>query len=95
MAEIEDHIIRVNNKLQQLLKQYLLLQKENEKLKGTLKDLQQNREQEAEEVSRLQQQVSILKTSIGQMTEPDKKAFEKQINQYIKEVDKCIGLLSE
>ncbi len=95
MAEMEDHIIRVNNKLQQLLKQYLLLQKENEKLRGTLKDLQQNREQEAEEVSRLQQQVSILKTSIGQMTETDKKAFEKQINQYIKEVDKCIGLLSE
>ena len=95
MAEMEDHIIRVNNKLQQLLKQYLLLQKENEKLKGTLKDLQQNREQEAEEVSRLQQQVSILKTSIGQMTETDKKAFEKQINQYIKEVNKCICLLSE
>jgi len=29
------------------------------------------------------------------MTEADKKAFEKQINQYIKEIDKCIGLLSE
>ena len=95
MAVIDDNIIRVSNKLQQLLKQYLLLQKENEKLKDVLKDLQHNREQETEELSRLQQQVSILKTSIGQMTEPDKKAFEKQINQYIKEIDKCIGLLSE
>ena len=95
MAETEDHIIRVNNKLQQLLKQYLFLQKENEKLKETLKALQENREKEAEEVNRLQQQVSILKTSIGQMTEDDKKVFEKQINQYIKEIDKCIGLLSE
>lgn len=95
MAEMEDHIKRVNNKLQQLLKHYQLLKKENEKLKETLKDLQLTREQEVEQISLLQQQVSILKTSIGQMTEPDKKAFEKQINQYIKEIDKCIGLLSE
>ena len=95
MPETEDHIIRVSSKLQQLLKQHLFLQKENEKLKETLKALQENREKNEEEVTRLQQQVSILKTSIGQMTEPDKKAFEKQINQYIKEIDKCIGLLSE
>ena len=95
MSEIEDHIKRVSNKLQQLLKQYQLLQKENEKLKDTLKELQQTKQQEAEQIYRLQQQVSILKTSIGQMTEIDKKVFEKQINQYIKEIDKCIGLLSE
>ncbi|MBC7511823.1 MAG: hypothetical protein H7320_24250 [Ferruginibacter sp.] len=95
MAVINEHIIRVNNKLQQLLKQYLLLQRENEKLKELLKDLQTNRELEVEELSRLHQQVGILKTSVGQMTDPDKKAFEKQINQYIKEIDKCIGLLSE
>jgi regulator of replication initiation timing len=95
MAEMEDHIKRVNSKLQQLLKQYQFLQKENEKLKETLKDLQLAKQQEAEQINQLQQQVSILKTSIGQMTEPDKKVFEKQINQYIKEIDKCIGLLSE
>jgi len=95
MSEIEDHIKRVSNKLQQLLKQYLFLQKENEKLKESVKELQLAKEQESEQISRLQQQVSILKTSIGQMTETDKKIFEKQINQYIKEIDKCIGLLSE
>jgi hypothetical protein len=29
------------------------------------------------------------------MSEADKKAFEKNINQYIREIDKCIGILSE
>jgi len=29
------------------------------------------------------------------MTEADQKEFEKRINQYIKEIDKCIGLLSD
>ena len=95
MSEIEDHIKRVSNKLQQLLKQYLFLQKENERLKESVKELKIAKEQETEQIGRLQQQVSILKTSIGQMTESDKKIFEKQINQYIKEIDKCIGLLSE
>ena len=29
------------------------------------------------------------------MNADDKKYFEKSINQYIKEIDKCIGILSE
>ena len=95
MSELEEQFKRINAKLQQLLKQHLLLQKENEKLKDTLKIVQLSKDQDTEHINKLQQQVSILKTSIGQMTEADKKAFEKQINQYIKEIDKCIGLLSE
>ncbi len=95
MAEIEEHIKRVTNKLQQLLKQYHALQKENKKLKDALKEVQQTKEQEAEKINQLQLQVNILKTSVGQMTETDKKVFEKQINQYVKEIDKCISLLSE
>ena len=95
MAQLEDHIKRVNSKLQLILKQYLLLQKENEKLKEKLQELKLNNAKEAAETFRLQQQVSILKNSVGQMTEVEKKVFEKQITRYIKEIDKCIGLLSE
>jgi len=95
MAEMDDHIKRVNSKLQQLLRQYQSLQKENEKLTETVKSLRLAKENEIAETARLQQQVSILKSSIGQMAEPEKKVFEKQINQYIKEIDKCIHLLSE
>ena len=95
MSELEEQFKRINAKLQQLLKQHLLLQKENEKLNDTLKIVQLSKDQDTEQINKLQQQVSILKTSIGQMTEADKKAFEKQINQYVKEIDKCIRLLSE
>ena len=95
MAQLDEHIKRVNSKLQQILKQYLLLQKENEKLKEKLQELKLINTKETEETLRLQQQVSILKSSAGQMTEVEKKVFEKQITRYIKEIDKCIGLLSE
>jgi hypothetical protein len=46
-------------------------------------------------INQLEQQVGILKSAAGKMDEADKKLFEKHINQYIKEIDKCIGLLSE
>jgi chromosome segregation ATPase len=95
MAVLDNHIKRVNDKLQQLLKQYQQLQKENERLKNTVKKQEEESQAKMQQVEQLQMQVSILKTSAGQMNEADKKAFDKKINQYLKEIDKCITLLGE
>ena len=46
----------------------------------------------------LKQQVSILKVNSGEagrMNEADKKEFEKRINSYLREIDRCIALLGE
>jgi hypothetical protein len=40
-------------------------------------------------------QVDVLKVAAGNMNEKDKKGFDKQIGQYLKEIDKCIALLSD
>ena len=95
MTSIEENITRINTKLQQLLKQYAVLKKENEQLKASFINNKTQSEKDAEQIVQLQQQVALLKSAAGQMNEIDKKAFEKNINQYIKEIDKCIGLLSE
>ena len=95
MTPIEENITRINAKLQQLLKQYAVLKKENEQLKASFINNKTQSEKDAEQIIQLQQQVALLKSAAGQMNETDKKAFEKNINQYIKERDKCIGLLSE
>ncbi len=92
---MEEQLKRVTTKLQQLLKQYLLLRKENEQLNSKVKELSDARKNDLEAIDELKQQVMILKSAAGQMTETDKKAFEKRINQYIKEVDKCINLLGD
>jgi chromosome segregation ATPase len=85
----------LNEKLQQLLKQYHRLQKENEKLKEELVTAR-NKELETEHrIEEIQQQVNILKITSGDMSEKDKKEFEKKINQYIREIDKCISFLSQ
>lgn len=95
MAALESDIKRVNEKLQQLLKQYLLLQKENRKLQDELKVLVDTKEQHQQKIELLQVQVSLLKSASAQMSEADKKDFEKRINQYLRDIDKCIAILSE
>ena len=95
MSDLEQHIKRINDKLQQLLKNYQQLQKDNERQGRLIDTLQQAKEKDMQQVSELQEKVSILKAASGQMNEADKKEFEKNINRYIREIDKCIGLLSE
>jgi predicted nucleic acid-binding Zn-ribbon protein len=92
---VDQQFTTLNEKLQQLLKQYNRLQKENERLKEELLQ-SKNRETEIQNrIDELQQQISILKLSSGEMSERDKKEFEKKINSYIREIDKCISFLSQ
>lgn len=95
MQALENDIKRVNTKLQQLLKQYLLLQKQNESLITAITDLKSLNEKQLGEINQLQTQVSILKSATGEMNEVDKKSFDKQLGKYVKEIDKCIALISE
>ena len=94
MTESEQHLKRIQDKVQQLLKQHIALQKENQSLKDELNGLKKETSQFKENSETLKQQVEILKYSNGEMTEEDKKQFEKRINTYIKEIDRCITMLS-
>jgi len=82
MVETEMQLKRIQTKLQQLLKKHAILQKEN----GWLRQ---------ETLDNLKQQIDVLKYSGGEMSETDKKEFEKKINSYVKEIDRCIVMLSQ
>ena len=95
MSEVESQLKRIQDKLQQVLKDYAALQKENLRLK---EELDKNRTQSfahQQNIEDLKQQVEVLKITSGDWEEGDKKEFEKRINSYIKEIDRCIALLSE
>ena len=95
MSTTEQHLKRIQDKLQQLLKQHAALQKENSKLKEELDTAKQKSVLHQKSTDELKQQVSILKVSAGDMSETDKKEFEKRINGYLKEIDRCITLLGQ
>lgn len=89
----EEHLKRIQDKVQQLLKQHIILQKENQSLKVELDNIKKEASQFRENSETLKQQVEILKYSNGEMSNEDKKQFEKRINSYIKEIDRCITML--
>lgn len=95
MNNTEQHLKRIQDKLQQLLKQYTAVQKENNKLKKELVSANQKTTAQQKSMDELKQQVSVLKLNAGEMSETDKKEFEKRINTYVKEIDRCIALLNE
>ena len=95
MSDLENQLKRIQDKLQQVLKDYAALQKENLRLK---EELDKNRTQSfanQQNIEDLKQQVEVLKITSGDWEEGDKKEFEKRINSDIKELDRCIALLSE
>ncbi len=92
---IDQQFTAINDKLQLLLRAMNRVQKENEKLKSDLEQAKQKESIAKQSIEELQQQSSILKLASGEMNDKDKKNFEKKINQYIKEIDKCIAFLSQ
>ncbi len=92
---IDFHVKNIQSKLQLLLKKHALLLKENEQLKKENQAFKMSEKTLLEKTEQLQQQVNILKTSAGQLEGKEKIDFEKNINRYIRSIDKCIGILNK
>lgn len=88
-------IQRIQGKLKELLQQQQLLNNQNKQLQASLTASQQKIREQQQRVEELQQQIAVLKMSPAQLDQQDKKELEKKINQYIKEIDRCIAQLGE
>lgn len=95
MSSVISHISIIHTKLQQLLKQHELLKKDKVKYEQQIASLQQEQLQQKEKMEELLQQNLLLKASVTTMDGADKKALEQKIHHYVKNIDKCISLLSK
>lgn len=77
-----------------LAKQNAMLNRENQSLKNAVAAAKTTAATAAASAEALQHQLDARKYSQALMEPEEKKAFEKKINGYIKEIDKCIALLS-
>lgn len=93
MNPTEQQLKRIQDKLQAMLKQHAALQKEHVKLKEELSGLRTTHQDQQQHLDALKQQVSILKAGGGGMSPDEKKEFERRINGYLKEIDRCIASL--
>ena len=94
MLDLDLQIKNIQEKLQQLLRQQTLLQKENQRLKKDLeKSTLENNEKE-QSLQAIRQQVDVLKLGSGRLDDAEKNALSKRIDGYLKEIDKCLSLLN-
>jgi chromosome segregation ATPase len=94
MDDLSLQIKNIQDKLQQLLKQQVLLQKENQRLKKELEKAGTLTGEKEQALHALQQQVDVLKMGSGNLSETEKNALGKRIDGYLKEIDKCLALLN-
>lgn len=95
MEKIDIHIALIQSKVQDLLKKHTDMQKLVSKQQETITALKQKEEEQQNKIRALEEQQYILKSAAGKLNDADKKAFEQTIGKYIREIDKCIALLSE
>jgi len=92
--QVDIRLKNIQHKLQQLLKQYQLLQKENVQLQTDLERSKLVIQSKTEQLNLLQQKADVLKLGIDSWSGEDKKGFEKRIDGYLKEIDTCLALLN-
>ena len=95
MNILDNQIKTISDKLQQLVKKCNSLQKENEVLYRELSVLKEKENEYKSTIDAITQKVNILQAVAGNMTEADQKELEKRINQFVKDIDKCIDMITE
>jgi len=91
---VDEQLKNIHDKLQQLLKQYRLVQKENGQLKKELEKQKAASIKKTEQVQSLQQKLDAAQVGMSSWGEADKKLMEKRIDTYLKEIEKCLSLLN-
>lgn len=90
-----DQLKRITEKLQELVKKHENLKKENERLKAEIIPAKQREIGFMEQIAILEQKMMVLKVGANKLEEKDKKELDKKLHTYLREIDRCISMLSE
>jgi chromosome segregation ATPase len=94
MAELEQTIKNLERNIRLLIKKNRRLEQELNKTRDEKKTLEEKNASIASSLEQISLQNSIMKSSIQKLDAEERKAAEKQIQQFIQEIDRCIAFLS-
>ncbi|MDA7502042.1 hypothetical protein N8482_02085 [Chitinophagales bacterium] len=96
MNQLQNRVSHLSAKIDQLLDDYQAVEEQNRTLKEKNRSLQTQLVERDKRVDLLENRVSWLKKQGGAPVEKgEEKEINQKINKYIREIDKCIALLSE
>jgi len=94
MSILSNQLLQLQQKQELLLKHYLILKRENVQLKKSVSKKEAQLQKTEDQLKDLQQKLDAEKLSKGSLDNPEKKVLEKRLNEYIKEIDRCLKLLN-
>ena len=94
MANLNDSIVSLQEKLQVLLKRFVLLEKENQQLKASLVQQKEATQLLEKQMKDEQAQWAASMVNKANMDPAEKEKWVKKIDQYIKEIDASIKNLN-
>ncbi|MFZ9239980.1 MAG: hypothetical protein ACO22R_02465 [Chitinophagaceae bacterium] len=95
MPAAQEHINTIQDKLSTLIERYNGLLKENERMKKSLNDSTEELQLLREKNDQITLQLNMLRVAASEESKESRNALEKKINEYIKEIDKCIAQLGD
>lgn len=94
MVDLNNALSLLQEKLQLLLKQHAVLEKENQQLKHTVTQQTQLTKQLEAQLKDGKVQMTATLLSKAALDPAEKEKWVKQIDQYLKEIDNCITNLN-
>jgi len=94
MVDLKLSLAQLQEKLQLLIKQYGVLDKENQQLKSALTKHENQSKNLSEQLKEAQLKLTASMMRPSEINSIDKEKWEKQIDQYIKEIDTAIKNLN-
>lgn len=93
MEELDVQLANLQKKLQLLLKQNQVLSKENASLKNENNTLNAALRNKDILLEKLQQQIDAVKINTMNWDDTEKQQLQKRIDEYLKDIEKCLSLL--
>jgi len=93
--QLETQLKNLQTKLQLLLKQNQLLQRQVASLQKDNNNYKISLEEKTASISKLQQQTDVFKLSANTLDDKEKQDLRKRIDLYLAEIEKCLVLINE
>jgi len=94
---MKDLVVNIESKVNKIISLYNSLKKEKEEILEENKTLKSEVEDRDKDIKRLEEKIKLLRITKSVSTQDVEKNKEsrQKINEYVREIDKCIALLNK
>lgn len=94
MADVETLVSGIDHKVHQLIERVQNLQRENEKYRKEIHEQNQINQRQNQTIGELEEKINLLKTTRNLEIKEGRVEAKVTINELLREIDTCIGLLN-